>query len=263
MPRGIVSLAPARPSVSHVKFAGASAIQAAILQNATLDVARGLVYSEAGFRQQLDANVRPLYDAKGYVRVSFPKITTEPDPNANVKGVIVTVEVKEGPVYKLGSFHVAGMGAEQESELVKIADVKTGEAANFDFVKAATQRVEHSLRRDGYLQVASTADRRYDDAAKTVDVTLRIVPRPQFTFAKLNVIGLDIETEPVIRKMWGLGAGKPFNVDYPQHFLDRVKEAAVFDHLKNTRIENKIHPHPHTVHAPHEFHEQEQTRQPV
>jgi outer membrane protein insertion porin family len=258
----IVLFRPAtvRPSVSHVKFIRSSAIQAAILQNAMLDVARGIVYSEAGFRQQLDANIRPLYDAKGYVRVSFPKVTTEPDPNANVKGLIVTVEVKEGQVYKLGSFKVAGLGAEQESELVKIADVKTGEAANFDFVKAATQRVEHSLRRDGYLQVASTADRRYDDAAKTVDVTLRIVPGPRFTFTKLNVIGLDIETEPVIRKMWGLGEGKPFNVDYPQHFLDRVKEGGVFDNLRNSRFENKINPDTHTVEVTLYFNEKVQTQ---
>jgi outer membrane protein assembly factor BamA len=250
-----------RPSVSHVKFVGSAAIHAAILQNAMLDVARGIVYSEAGFRQQLDANIRPLYDAKGYVRVSFTKVTTEPDPT--VKGLIVTVEVKEGPVYKFGNFHVAGMGAERESELLKIADVKTGEAVNFDYIKNASQRVEHTLRREGYLQVACTPERRYDDAAKTIDVTLRIVPGPQFTFAKLIIVGLDIETEPVIRKMWGLGEGKPFNTDYPQHFLDRVKEAGVFDNLKNTRFENKTDPNTHTVEVTLYFNEKLQTPKPL
>jgi outer membrane protein insertion porin family len=249
-----------QPSVSHVKFTGSAAIHAAILQNAMLDVARGLPYSEAGFRQQLDANVRPLYDAKGYVRVSFGKLTTEPDPT--VKGVIVTVEVKEGPVYKLGAVHVSGVGAERESEMVNLADLKKGEAVNFDLVKTATQRMEHTLRRDGYLQVASTPERRYDDAAKTIDLTLRIVPGSQFTFAKLNVANLDIETEPVIRKMWGLGEGKPFNVDYPQHFLDRVKEGGVFDNLKNTRFENKIDPDKHTVEVTLYFNEKLQTPKP-
>jgi outer membrane protein assembly factor BamA len=207
-------------------------------------VAQGVPYSESTFRVLLDNNVRPLYEAKGLVRVSFPKITTEPDPN--VKGVIVTVEVNEGPPYKLGKVQVAGAG-EQESDMMKLADLKSGETVNFDQVKASSRRMESSFRRAGYLQVASEADRRYDDAAKTVDVTIRIHPGPQFLFTRLNVVGLDIETEPTIRKMWGLKEGKPFNMDYPQHFLDRVKEDGVFDNLKNSRFENKINPDDHSV----------------
>ena len=40
--------------------------------------------------------------------------------------------------------------------------------------------------------------------------------------------------------MWGLAPGRPFNVEYPDHFLSRVKDSGVFDNLKNTRAETKI-----------------------
>ena len=135
----------------------------------------------------------------------------------------------------------------REAELVKIANLKSGETANFDEVKAARQRVEQSFRRNGYMQVSTDASRRYDDKAKTVDVTIHVTPGPQFTFAKLNIVGLDIETEPAIRKMWGLGEGKPFNVDYPNHFLNRIREDGILDNLKTTRSENKVNPDAHTV----------------
>jgi len=207
-------------------------------------VARGVSYTEATFRVLLDNNVRPLYEAKGRMRVVFQKITTEPDPN--VKGVVVSVQVAEGPVYKLAKVQVTGAG-KLESEMLKLADLKSGETVNFDQVKSAAQRMEHELRRSGYLEVTSEAERRYNDGAKTVDAVIHLTPGPQFTFAKLNIVGLDIETEPVIRKMWGLNAGKSFNTDYPQHFLNRVKEDGVFDNLKNSRFETKTDPDAHNV----------------
>lgn len=245
-PELIVVFRPTTPplNVSHIKFTGASAIPASTLQNKLSEVARGVPYNESTFHVLLDRNIRPLYEAMGRMRVAFPKVTSEPDPA--VKGVIVTVEVNEGPVYKLGKVRVSGAG-EDESEMLKRADLKSGETANFDQVKAACQRIEGSLHRAGYLQVSTDQKRRYDDAAKTVDVDIQVNRGPLFTFERLNIVGLDIETEPVIRKMWGLKEGKPFNEDYPQHFLDRVKEGGVFDNLKNCRAENKIDPDAHTV----------------
>ncbi len=242
----IVLFRPAapRPAISLVKFTGVAAVPVAVLQNAMNDVARGTPYNETTFRLLLDNSARPLYEAKGRMRVAFPKIATEPDPK--VKGVIVTVAVDEGPVYKLGAVRVTGAG-EEGPDLLKMADLKRGEIVNFDRVKAALRKIDEQMKREGYLQASSQPERRYDDAAKTVDVNLRITPGPLFAFSKLNIVGLDIETEPVIRKMWGLQPGRPFNMDYPQHFLNRVKEDGVFDNLKNTRFENKIDRDAHTV----------------
>jgi outer membrane protein insertion porin family len=233
-----------RPTVSHIKFTGASPIPASTVQKKISEVARGVPFTEATFRVLLDNNVRPLYEAKGRMRVAFQKITTEPDPN--VKGVVVTVQLAEGPIYKLGKVQVTGAG-KSESDMLKLADLKSGETVNFDQVKSAAQRMEHELRRSGYLQVTSEAERRYNDEAKTVDAVIHLIPGPQFTFAKLDIVGLDIETEPVIRKMWGLNVGKPFNTDYPQHFLNRVKEDGIFDNLKNSRFETKTDPDAHNV----------------
>ncbi len=178
------------------------------------------------------------------MRVTFPKVSTSPDPN--VRGVIVAVDVNEGPVYKLGNIRVTGL-AGRESELVKLIDLKPGAVIDFDQIKNGAQRMEHNLRREGYLKVASDYARTFNDTAKTVDVVVKVDPGPQFKFTQLNVVGLDIETEPVIRKMWGLQAGKPYNIDYPEHFLARVKEDGVFDGLKNSRFESKIDPDSYEV----------------
>src|SRR5581483_6563367 len=92
--------AKARPSVARVKFTNSGDLPAGMLQTAMHGVAIGASYTEAAFRQLLDTTVRPLYEARGRIRVSFPKIETE--PAKDVDGVDVSVQVEQGPVYKLG-----------------------------------------------------------------------------------------------------------------------------------------------------------------
>lgn len=233
-----------RPSIARVIFANTGEISAADLQTAMYPVAIGAVYSEARFRQLLDTTIRPIYEAHGHLRVTFPKIETE--PAKDVKGIVVTTQVEEGPVYKLAGVAFTGTSMAKE-DLQKIVKLKAGEIANFDEIKLAQSRLEDAVRRSGYMQVSSNVARNLHDAEKTVDITFQIEPGPQFTFGKLTIVGLDIISEPTIRKMWGLKEGKPFNPDYPNHFLDVVKEQGLFDNLKSTQAENKVNTEAKTV----------------
>lgn len=178
------------------------------------------------------------------IRVSFPKIETA--PAKDVDGIEVTVDVNPGPVYKLGKVRFRGAD-ESEENLPRLANLKGDQTVNFDEVKVANEKIVHSLQRGGYLNVKSEIGRDVHDAEKIVDLTFQIAPGPEFTLGMLDIKGLDIETEPVIRKMWGLQPGKPFNIDYPNHFLERVKEQGIFDNLKSTRAETKVNAGNNTV----------------
>jgi outer membrane protein insertion porin family len=236
--------AASRPSIAQVIFSNTGEITAADLQTAMYPVAIGTVFSESHFRQLLDTTIRPLYEARGHLRVVFPKIDTE--PAKDVKGIVVTTQVEQGPVYKLAAVAFTGTSMAAE-DLQKVAKLKAGEVSNFDEIKLAQSRIEQTIRRGGYMQVTSKIARNLHDAEKTVDVTFQIEPGPQFTFGKLTITGLDIISEPTVRKMWGLKEGKPFNPEYPNHFLDVVKEQGVFDNLKSTLAETKVNTDTKTV----------------
>lgn len=236
--------AKARPSVARVKFTNTGDVPAGLLQSAMYGVAAGTLYSEPDLRVLLDTTARPRYEARGLIRVAFTKIETEPAKDVN--GIDVTVQVEPGSVYKLG--HVSFRGSSYSArELAKLASLKSDVTANFDDVKAAQDRIAQSLRRGGYLQTSSEVKRDVNDTDHVVDLLFEIAPGPQFTLGKLDVVGLDIETEPVIRKMWGIQPGKPFNPEYPEHFLSVVKSQGIFDNLKNTRAETKVNANEHTV----------------
>lgn len=236
--------AKARPSVAHVIFTGTGAVPAGELQTAMYAVAIGVLYQEPVFRQLLDNQARPIYEARGMLRVAFPKIDVA--PAKDVDGVSVTVQVAPGPVYKLD--RVSFVGADySRSEWNTLTKLKTNQTVNFDEVKAAQDRIRANQRRAGHLDAASQVKRDVNDDDHTVSIEFQIDPGPLYTLGKLDIVGLDLETEPEIRKMWSIAPGNPFNVEYPDHFLSRVKEGGVFDGLKTTRAETKINARNHTV----------------
>src|ERR1019366_1051649 len=89
----VIDFTPIRglPAVSAVSFEGSKLIAAVDLHNKISEVAFGQPFTENGFRALLESQILPLYEAKGYMRVTFPKITTE--PSTEVTGVDVKVTV--------------------------------------------------------------------------------------------------------------------------------------------------------------------------
>jgi outer membrane protein assembly factor BamA len=233
------------PAVAEVSFTGNQVIPSNTLQEAISGVAIGTSYKEERFRHLLDTSVRPLYDARGRIRVAFPKITAE--PVKDVQGLHVTVAVSEGAAYDLGNVTIANAAPYKPEELLKAANVKTGDVANFDEVSKGAERVRDVLRHNGYLHAEAIPERHINDAKHTVDVVLRLEHGPLYTFNKLDIKGLDLNAEAVIRKMWAIQPGKPFRAGYPDFFLNSVRERGVFDNLKKTRSAVNINEQEHTV----------------
>ncbi len=243
----VILFRPARsdPAVAEVSFEGNQVIPTTALQNAIAEVAIGMAYKEDRFRQYLDSSVRPLYDARGRVRVAFTKVVVE---NAkDVQGLAVKVTVDEGVTYDLGSVRIEGAPHFAAASLLKAAKFKTGGLADFDEVAKGVELIRKRLARQGYLRDNVQIVRQIDDTRKIVNVVLRIDEGPQFLFGTLNVEGLDLNGEAAIRKMWTQKTGTPFNPDYPDYVLRSVRDQGLFDNLGETRSETKIDEKTHIV----------------
>ena len=221
-----------RTRIAEVHFEGNDALPSGLLVRALSDAAIGIAYSEPAVRLRLDTAVRALYDARGRIRVSFPKIASV--PSTRVDGVVVTVTVNEGTVYNLGAVRLTGVAS------IETAELKKGDIANFDEINAALERIYKRYRATGYLHVTGNVERHIHDDTHTVDVTLNVQLGPQYRFGKLKIVGLNILSEPEIRKAWGPLEGKPYQPDYADAFLTRLRDEGVFDNLGKTRSEPSI-----------------------
>ncbi len=94
------------PNIAEVRFEGNAALPASVLLPAINYDAVGIPYGEKALRELLDTAVRPLYEARGRIRVAFPKVAVERAKKLDGVDVIVTVE--EGPVYTLGDVNFHG-----------------------------------------------------------------------------------------------------------------------------------------------------------
>lgn len=233
------------PAVANVTFEGSKAIPAITLHNKINEVAFGQPFSDEGFRALLESQIIPLYEAIGYMRVTFPKITSAPSPE--VDGVDVKVTVNESVEYKLVRVAVADRSPEESARMLRTAKLPKMTIANFEQVKQAAVRVQDSLRHQGYLDAEVTTEKNLDDEKKTVEFYLVVGAGPLYKFGKLTVNGLGLDGEAAIRKMWSVKSGDPFPEGYPDYFLSKVKEEGIFDNLGDMKAKPAIDADTHVV----------------
>jgi outer membrane protein insertion porin family len=238
---------PARnlPVVAQVTFTGNKVVAQNVLQDAVAGVAVGVPYTEEQFRELLNTGVRPVYEARGRMRVAFTNIRTE--PVSDVQGLHVFVTVVEGDSYQLSKVEIAGPSPVRPDRLLKVGDIPTGDTANFDRVTDGLEKMRKALVRAGYLDSRLSFDHSIDDAKKTVDVAVHVDAGPLYTMGKLTIVGLDLDGEAAIRKAYGIKEGQPFNPEYPQGYLKNIRDEGVFDNLGETKSENKINEKDHKV----------------
>jgi outer membrane protein insertion porin family len=205
----------------------------------------GQPFSEAGVHDVLDRFIRPLYEKQGYMRVSFPKITSEPD--AKVKGKDVHVTIDDGPQYRLGGLSVHGPMAGSAARILRIANIPRGEFVNGDEIHQAVARIHDTLRGEGYLDVEVTTGRTINDATKTVDAWGDVTTGEIYTFGHLEILNLGLDGEAAIRKMWTVKTGDPFPGGYPDRFIEGVKAEGIFDNLGIVTATPSINRQTHVV----------------
>jgi len=239
------------PSIAEVTFEGNKAVLITDLEHAINDVAYGTPYSEYTFKLMLENQIKPLYESKGYLAVKFLNVTTE--PSKTVKGVVIHLTVDEGEVYKLSKVSLSGVTREETDDLGKIAKFKIDEVANFEEINQAIDRMKKSLMHDGYIHAESQTLRRMDDAAKTVGLVVKLTKGPQYHYGKMAIKGLDLNGEAQIQKLWAAKPGKPYNPEYPDYFLTRIKEQGLFDDLGDMKALKKVDDENHIVDITLEF----------
>jgi outer membrane protein assembly factor BamA len=207
------------PTISQVIVSGNQAIDTGTILRAVNQVAIGVPLSDARLKAILEGAIKPVYAAKGYAAVSFPKVETEP-AKSNL-GVIVKVEIKDGPLFKFGSIRFRGKGMEEE-EIRSNITFKPGQV--YDAQKVDNFRIDlaHRMRMRGLLDASITAQSEPDEDKRAVNVTYNIIPGEPYNFQTLDIQGLDLTSQPVIAKLWGEKPGHPFNPEYPDFFLKKV-----------------------------------------
>ena len=136
------------PSVYQVDFTGNKLIRSEELRPIIAAASTGVVYKESDFRDILDIKIRPMYEARGRLKVAFPEITVEKAPENF--GVNLKVKVEEGEEYNLGEIRLEGESGRTEDWL-RIGGFRQGITANMGEVDDGRRKMELAVKRNGFL----------------------------------------------------------------------------------------------------------------
>lgn len=217
----IVFLPANLPKIGDIVFSGNQVLDNGALQRALVTVAPGQDYTDRLFRRMLELNLRPLYEEKGRLTVSFPKFAIA-DPAA--ASSTVNVEINEGPAWTLGKVDLAGDSLPVD-EMMQAAKFPEGQLANWKQILECVNTAEKALRRHGYLHAASRPVRSLHESGNMVDLTVHVRKGDQFLFAGLQINGFSPGLEREARKLWKLEENTPMDAEYVNEYVRSMLQA--------------------------------------
>lgn len=232
------------PNIADVRFVNTKALRADYLQKEMAQLAIGMPFFEPNFRFLLENQIRPVYDSVGRLKASWKKITAA--PAEGIFGVVVTVEVDEGPVFKLEKIEVRGTPMSEE-EIQEIGQFRIGETAGMSDIGKGILRILDRLKEKGHMKPSYKATRRLWEDRQAVELFVDVDPGPVYSMGRLEIRGLDVVSEPVIRKLWTIKPGEPYQGGYAALFAQRTREMDLFDFLGEIRHEEKLDEKNHLV----------------
>ena len=219
-------------NIAFTTFRNTGDVDPLELQRTFNQAAVGEPYSQARLLELLYHNARPLFTERGYMNVEFCPCDVSPDPDT--AGVLVEIEARQGDVYLFGDLRWPEPLPIDPESLAKVNQIGSGQVANMKAAYETMAAIGEGMKRQGYMKAHARFDERVDHAERLVHLDIEISPGQQYVFSRLLLQGLDILSEPAVRKRWGMQPGQPFDVRYPAYFLDRVKADAMFEGLKRT-----------------------------
>lgn len=219
-------------NIAFVRFNNAGDLASLELQRKFNQVAMGEAYSETRLQELLHHNVRPFYAEIGYMNVKFCPCEAAPDPDT--EGLLVEVHIEQGEIYKVGEAAWPQPLPVAPENLSKVNGILPGGTVNMTAAYDTMAAIAESMKRQGFMQAQATFETDVDHQAKLVHFDIEIMTGARYTFSRLVIRGLDILSEPALRKRWGMQVDDPFDIRYPAYFLERIKAAAMFENLKGT-----------------------------
>lgn len=154
-------------------------------------------YSKQKLQGDLEA-LRSFYQDRGYLEfaVESTQVSISPDKEE----ITITINVSEGPQFKVSDVRIAGDLTVSEAELRKLVRVKPGETFSRARMQASVKDISDRLGAEGYAFANVNAVPEIDREKSTAAFTFYVDPGRRAYVRKINVSGNVKTRDEVIRR---------------------------------------------------------------
>lgn len=154
-------------------------------------------YSRQKLQGDLEA-LRAFYTNRGYLEfnIDSTQVTISPDRN----DVSITINITEGPQYRVSDIRLSGELLLPEAELRKEITLNTGDIFNRQRLSESAKRMSDRLGVEGYAYAAVNAIPEIDKEKRTVAFTYYVDPGRRVYVRRINIVGNTRTRDEVIRR---------------------------------------------------------------
>lgn len=152
-------------------------------------------------KQKLQADLETLrsyYLDRGYINFNIESTQVAITPDK--KDIYVTINVKEGDIYKLEKVKLAGNLVVAPPELIKLVKVGPGEIFSRKNATETSKAISDRLGDDGYAFANVNMVPEINEAKKTVDMTFFVDPGKRVYVRRINMKGNSKTRDEVLRR---------------------------------------------------------------
>ena len=152
-------------------------------------------------KQKLSADLETLrsyYLDRGYINFSVESTQVAITPDK--KDIYVTINVKEGDVYKLSKVKLAGNLVVAPDELIKLVSVGPTEIFSRKSATETSKAIQDRLGDEGYAFANVNMVPEINEAQKTVDMTFVVDPGKRVYVHRINMSGNTKTRDEVLRR---------------------------------------------------------------
>lgn len=152
-------------------------------------------------KQKLSADLETLlsyYLDRGYINFSVESTQVAITPDK--KDIYITINVKEGDVYKLEKVKLAGNLVVPPEQLIKLVSVGPGEIFSRKNATETQKAIQDRLGDEGYAFANVNMVPEINEAKKTVDVTFAVDPGKRVYVRNINMKGNKTTRDEVLRR---------------------------------------------------------------
>lgn len=142
--------------------------------------------------------IKSYYLDRGYIRFQIEDTQVSLTPNK--KGVYVTVNIKEGEVYKVSDVKFIGNLLNNETEIASLVPFAKGDIYAASDVAFTEQSIRKYLGRLGYAYPQITTYPEVDDASNTVRINFSVDPGQRGYVRHINISGNNTTKDVVLRR---------------------------------------------------------------
>jgi outer membrane protein assembly factor BamA len=174
------------------------------------------------------AALTPFYRNRGFLKVRFRDADAQLIPDGDCKdGVVVTVSVEEGLLYRWDKAVWSGNRVLSAQELDEAQGMKQGEAADESKISRGNRDVSRAYGKKGYMKIYLVPVPVFDDARALVSYQIKVTEGNQYRMGQLAISGLSEGETKKLNDMWKLKTGDVFDSSYPIDFMGMVRKERV------------------------------------